>query len=82
VETWLLLLRGDALKDPPESVFDRNQLKRLFQRRNELGLERIKPPEDLLTAEALALLRREGAVTKLRERRSFQLFEEQLAGWK
>jgi hypothetical protein len=63
-------------------VFDRNQLKRLFQRRNELGLERIKPPEDLLTAEALALLRREGAVTKFRERRSFQLFEEQLAGWK
>jgi hypothetical protein len=50
--------------------------------RNELGLERIKPPEDRLTAEALALLRRDGALTKLRERRSFRLFEEQLADWK
>jgi hypothetical protein len=31
---------------------------------------------------ALEVLRREGAISKLRERRSFRLFEEQLADWK
>jgi hypothetical protein len=82
VETWLLLLRGDPLPEPPESEFNRNQLKRLFVRRDEHGRDRLKPPEEQRTAEALALLRREGAVTKLRERRSFRLFEEQLADWK
>lgn len=75
LETWLLTLRGDPMRDPPERVFDRAHLKKLF-------FGRPLPPEETRTAMALEVLRREGALTTLRERRSFRLFEEQLADWK
>jgi hypothetical protein len=75
LETWLLFLQGDQLRDPPESVFYRPHLKKLF-------FGNPLPPEDKRTAMALEVLRRDGAISKLRERRSFRLFEEQLADWK
>jgi hypothetical protein len=75
LETWLLLLRGDSLKDPPESVFHRAHLKKLF-------FGSSHPPEQQRTAMALEVLKRPDAISKLRERRSFRLFEEQLADWK
>jgi hypothetical protein len=75
LETWLLVLRGDPLKDPPEGVFDRRHLKKLF-------FGHPLPPEEKRMTMALEVLRREGALTKLRQRRSFRLFEEQLADWK
>ena len=76
LETWLLTLRGVPMNDPPEREYNRRQLKKLF-----FG-DRHLPPEETRTTMALEVLRREGALTTLRERRSFRLFEEQLADWK
>lgn len=74
IETWLLHLRGDALEPSPERVFDRPNLKKRF-------FGRPLPPAAERLAAALAQVQRSDALDRLRERRSFALFESQLSAW-
>jgi hypothetical protein len=75
LETWLLWVRGDSFVGEPEKDYHRAILKRRFfgkplppeQRRAQLALEPIAQPD---------------ALARLRQRRSFRFFEEQLAPWR
>lgn len=75
LETWLLQLRGDDFGGrPPETRYDRAQLKKQFY-------GRPLPPSSRCTQLALEQLARPDALDRLRERKSFQHFAAQLQGW-
>jgi hypothetical protein len=76
IETWLLVVSGFVFEgSTPEKRFHRRALKRDF-----FGKPEPSNPEK--TRKALAVLHRPEAINILRKRRSFQHFENQLAGWK
>jgi hypothetical protein len=75
VETWLLVLRGQAFSSPtPEQYYGRTALKKAF-----FG-KRI-PPLATRVALAEAELARPNAIDVLRERPSFQRFAERVRDW-
>jgi len=76
LETWLLCIRGDEFTAPtPEQQYGRRILKRRF-----FGTP--EPPVRLRLQLALAEICKPGALDILRQRRSFQHFEAQLADWR
>jgi hypothetical protein len=72
----LLFLKGHSFSAPtPGQDHARDVLKKKFY-------GKPKPPRAGRIKLALDLLDRSDAVERLRERRSFRHFEEQLAGWR
>ncbi|MEO7592308.1 MAG: hypothetical protein ABI134_13920 [Byssovorax sp.] len=75
LETWLLCVRGDPFSAPsPEQQYGRPVLKKRF-------FGKPEPPAQMRCSMALAELSKPGALAILRQRRSFQHFEAQLADW-
>ena len=75
LETWLLILKGHDFEGKrPEQTYDRLSLKKKFY-------GRPIPPSRRCTELALEQLRRPDALDILRERHSFQHFEQQLRSW-
>lgn len=75
LETWLLSLNGhDFGGKRPEQTYDRSSLKKKFY-------GRPIPPSRRCTELALEQLRRPDALDILRQRPSFQHFEQQLRSW-
>jgi hypothetical protein len=74
VETWLLVLRGDALTPTPEQMFDRKALKRRV-----FGTP--SPPCTTRVRLAREQLDRPGALDVLRALPSSQRFAERIRGW-
>ena len=76
IETWLLVARGDAFSNPtPEMNLHRRALKKQL-------LGPFKPEAGGRVRIGLAALATIGALVRLRERPSFQLFEAQLGAWR
>ncbi len=74
LETWLLCLRGDVMEPSPEQMHDRRILKKRFFGSPMPSTEkRIERARELLVSAAV--------LDKLRERPSFQRFEDQVRGW-
>ena len=76
LETWLLVIRGDALSPSPEQAcaYSRSALKKRF-----FG-DGIRS-QGTRTAMALEQIQKPDALEKLRALRSFRLFAEQAAQW-
>ncbi len=75
LETWLLCVRGDPFSAPsPEQQYGRSVLKKRF-------FGKPEPPARTRLDLALAEIQKPSALDVLRQRRSFQCFEAQLAGW-
>jgi hypothetical protein len=75
LETWLLVLKGHDFEGKrPEQTYDRPSLKKKFY-------GHPLPPSRRRTELALEQLRRPDALDILRERPSFQHFEQQLRSW-
>jgi len=75
LETWLLVLRGGAFDGPPEGFYYRPFLKASF-------FGKPLPPVERRTLMALEQVEKPGALSMLRERPSFRLFEDQLNAWR
>jgi hypothetical protein len=74
IETWLLVLRGDALTPTPEHVSNRNALKKQF-------FGKPHPPLATRVQMARQVLGRPDALEILGARPSFQRFVERIRGW-
>lgn len=75
METWLLAVKGHDFNAPtPEQYFNRSAMKKQFFGRKGL-------PVSVRTQMALAELQRPESLEILRQRKSFQHFEQQLAAW-
>lgn len=74
IETWLLSVRGDAFNNDPEKTYDRWTLKKRF-------FGKPLPPESTRARLAVEQVDAPDALEKLRQRRSFRSFEEQLSTW-
>jgi hypothetical protein len=75
LETWLLFLRGDPFPGEPEKLYHRRVLKDRF-------FGKPLPPEQERARMAIEQVRKADALERLRHRRSFRLFEEQLSLWR
>ncbi len=75
LETWLLVLRGHGMPNPvPENNYARRELKKMFWGGG-------KPPQSDRIAMAMDLVNRQGALSILMERPSFERFATAVRNW-
>jgi hypothetical protein len=74
LETWLLWIRGYAFPGVPEQWAHRSAIKKAF-------FGKPLPPEGERALLALEQVNAPHALDRLRERRSFRAFEEQILSW-